>query len=198
MNRAGEAVGDSLLRDMKRITLLFHIVPVFLFLWERDTMAEMHWLRPNVYLKTIPTARALVWPYCSWDEVRTLCKRAYDEMIELVGKRVQEIKDLKSFSNESEIESTFFDLCCEEFSASIDGFLGMQAQLPLCPKLTKLVSLINQTDRIGVRVAVDIPTGVGEGLVNEALKADFTYATGIAKSPIISVETFNGLVGYAI
>ena len=120
--------------------------------------------------------------------VRTLCKRAYDEMIELVGKRVQEIKDLKSFSNESEIESTFFDLCCEEFSASIDGFLGMQAQLPLCPKLTKLVSLINQTDRIGVRVAVDIPTGVGEGLVNEALKADFTYATGIAKSPIINVE----------
>ena len=36
-------------------------------------------------------------------------------------------------------------------------------------------------------VAVDMPTGLGEDVApDQAIKADFTYSTGIAKSPIIN------------
>jgi hydroxyethylthiazole kinase-like uncharacterized protein yjeF len=188
MNRAGEAVGDSLLRDMRELRTIPHR-PRILVLVGKGHNGGDALIAAKRFLKTIPTARAVIWPYCSWSEVRPLCKRAYEEMLELVGKRVEEIKDLKSFTDESEIESTFLRLSEEEFSVSVDGFLGMQAKLPLRKPLSHLVCLINQSDRIGVRVAVDIPTGVGEEAVNEgALRADFTYATGIAKLPIINED----------
>jgi NAD(P)H-hydrate repair Nnr-like enzyme with NAD(P)H-hydrate epimerase domain len=49
-----------------------------------------------------------------------------------------------------------------DFTASIDGLLGMRVKLPLRPRLAELVSVINRSKKIGVRVAVDLPTGIGE------------------------------------
>ena len=59
------------------------------------------------FLKTIPTAKAVIWPYCPWDEVRPLCKRAYDEFIELVGKRVEEVENLKVFQAKLKLNHSF-------------------------------------------------------------------------------------------
>jgi NAD(P)H-hydrate epimerase len=74
----------------------------------------------------------------------------------------------------------------EGFSASIDGILGMQGKLPLRKPLPNLVSELNNTSEIGVRAAVDIPTGVDEQVFEDAaLRADFTYATGITKTPLL-------------
>ena len=111
-------------------------------------------------------------------------------MIELVGKRVEEVGRLSSFVEHQEIESALELLFEKEgFAASIDGLLGMQSKLPLSSVLKNFVSAINKIDQIGVRVAVDIPTGVGEESTSEeALRADFTYATGIAKTPIFIEE----------
>ena len=189
MNRAGEAVGDSLLRDMRELRTIPHR-PRILVLVGKGHNGGDALIAAKRFLKTIPTARAVIWPYCSWNEVRPLCKRAYDELIELAGKRIHEIEDLKSLFDKNEVESTFDNLFEKgEFSASIDGFLGMQAKLPIRAPLSDLISLINQSERIGVRAAVDMPTGVGEDLVqDDALRADFTYATGIAKTPIVKEE----------
>ena len=68
MNRAGEAVGDSLLRDMREFTYYSTSSP-----YSYSCGKGTQWRRcigcGQRLLKTIPTARALVWPYCSWDEV---------------------------------------------------------------------------------------------------------------------------------
>jgi NAD(P)H-hydrate repair Nnr-like enzyme with NAD(P)H-hydrate epimerase domain len=47
-----------------------------------------------------------------------------------------------------------------ELSALVDGFLGMQAKLPLRDPLPEILQWINQCDKIAVRAAVDLPTGV--------------------------------------
>ena len=187
MNRAGEAIGDSLLRDMRELRTIPHR-PRILVLVGKGHNGGDALVAAKRFLKTIPTAKAVIWPYCPWDEVRPLCKRAYDEFIELVGKRVEEVENLKSFSGQVEIESQFFEfLEMGEFSASIDGYLGMKGKLPLQSPLSDFVSIFNKCELIGVRAAVDMPTGLGEdGTPDQAIKADFTYSTGIAKSPIIN------------
>ena len=63
----------------------------------------------------------------------------------------------------------------------------MKGKLPLQSPLSDFVSIFNKCEWIGVRAAVDMPTGLGEdGTLDQAIKADFTYSTGIAKSPIIN------------
>jgi len=189
MNRVGEALGDSLLRDMRELRTIPHRPRILVFVGKGHNGGDAL-IATKRLLKTIPTARAVVWPLCSWDECRPLCRRAYEEMIELVGKRVEEVGRLSSFVEHQEIESALELLFEKEgFAASIDGLLGMQSKLPLSSVLKNFVSAINKIDQIGVRVAVDIPTGVGEESTSEeALRADFTYATGIAKTPIFIEE----------
>lgn len=188
MNRAGEALGDSLLRDMKELRTI-PPRPRILVLVGKGHNGGDALIAARRLLKTIPTVRAVIWQLVKWQDCRPLCQKAHDEMIELVGKRVTEIEILENISGKDEIESIFGGLLKQgDFSASIDGLLGMGAKPPLRPILSELVSIINRSKKIGVRVAVDLPTGVGEGSDGEALRADFTYCTGIAKTPVIKKE----------
>ena len=68
-----------------------------------------------------------------------------------------------------------YDLC-------LDGIFGYQFRPPLP---AEAVAAIAAADRCAtsLRAAVDLPSGLGE---NGAFRADFTYATGIVKSPILS------------
>src|SRR5690606_27655822 len=66
-----------------------------------------------------------------------------------------------------------YDLC-------IDGVLGMNFKPPLREPYGQLIKAVNRHERMGLRAAVDLPSGIGDG----GFRADFTYATGIAKAPI--------------
>lgn len=185
MKRAGEALGDSLLRDMRELRTIPHR-PRILVLVGKGHNGGDALVAAKRLLKTIPTARAVIWQLSPWQDCRPLCQKAHKEMIELVGKRVTEVDSLAILKGKEQIEETFNHLVEKEgFAASIDGILGMQAKLPLRPPLSEFVSILNRTDEIGVRAAVDMPTGVGEGSSNEAIRADFTYATGIVKKPVL-------------
>ena len=137
-------------------------------------------------LKTIPTARAVVWSTCPWKECRPLCRRAYEEATKSVGKRMEEVENLQNLCVTKEIESVFTSLVENSgFSASIDGILGMGVKLPIQQPLFDLFTLINQSDAISVRAAVDLPSGMTEDSDANALRADFTYATGVVKVPLV-------------
>ena len=185
MNQAGDALGDGLLRDMRELRTIPHR-PRILVLVGKGHNGGDALIAAKRLLKTIPTARAVIWQLCKWQDCKPLCQRAHVELIELVGKRVKEVEPLEALKGRGEIEKIFADLLQErDFSASIDGLLGMQARSPLKFPIADLISVINQSEGIAVRASVDIPTGVGQDFCGEALRADFTYATGIAKSPII-------------
>lgn len=84
-----------------------------------------------------------------------------------------------------------YDLC-------LDGIFGMQFQLPLEERVAELLARVNSHPRIRFRAAVDLPSGLGEQNAGTVFRADFTYATGIVKSPVLlpSNAPFVGRVRY--
>ena len=118
MNLAGEGIGDSLLRDMRELRTIPHR-PRLLVLAGKGHNGGDALVAAKRFLKTIPTAKAVLWPYCSWSSVRPLCKRAYDELVEFAGKRIVEVKEVEGFADQFEIESKFLELFEKgEFAAS--------------------------------------------------------------------------------
>lgn len=84
-----------------------------------------------------------------------------------------------------------YDLC-------LDGIFGMQFRLPLDEAVAELIARVNTHPRIRFRAAVDLPSGLGEQNAGTVFRADFTYATGIVKAPVIRPENapFVGRVRY--
>lgn len=179
MTKAGEGVGDALLRDMRELRTI-PPRPRILTLVGKGHNGGDALIATKRFLRTIPTARAVILPLAEWDDCRPLTQRAWGELMELAEKRIQVIdpKDDAVAELEKAVEEN-------ELSALVDGFLAMQAKLPLRNPLPKILQWINQSEKIAVRAAVDLPTGVtAEGSENP-LRADFTYCTGIVKQPVL-------------
>lgn len=69
-----------------------------------------------------------------------------------------------------------YDLC-------IDGVFGFRFRPPLPEPVAALLRRVN-AHPIRLRAAVDLPSGLD---APDAFRADFTYATGIAKSPLLTL-----------
>ena len=70
------------------------------------------------------------------------------------------------------------DLC-------LDGILGMSGKPPLRGAPQRMLRAVNACPFIRFRASVDLPTGVFAECDPDAFRADFTYATGIAKTPLV-------------
>lgn len=81
------------------------------------------------------------------------------------------------------------------FSICIDGLLGMSLRPPLREKEAAAIELVNASSSIQCRFAVDLPSGVGDVFSDLSFRADFTYATGIYKTPLLATKTA-GVVRY--
>lgn len=69
------------------------------------------------------------------------------------------------------------------YDVVIDGVFGFQFRPPLDATVASLLERANAVPA-RLRAAVDLPSGLGEP---EAFRADFTYATGIVKAPLLSL-----------
>lgn len=69
-----------------------------------------------------------------------------------------------------------YDLC-------LDGVFGFQFRPPFSTSVAALIARVN-AHPIRLRAAVDLPSGLD---APDAFRADFTYATGIAKRPLLSL-----------
>ena len=188
MNQAGEALGDSFLRDMRELRTIPHR-PRILVLVGKGHNGGDALIAAKRMLKTIPTARAVVWPLCQWDECRPHTQQARNELLELAGKKIEEMPPASEADGIDALRKALSEQTEERgFDASIDGLLGMQASLPLREPLGDWVKVLNEFEAIAVRAAVDMPTGIGEGRVEDALRADFTYCAGIVKRPAVLPE----------
>ena len=82
----------------------------------------------------------------------------------------------------AEIEET---LRSQAFDVSIDGLLGMSFKAPLRTMARGAIERVNEAPLIGMRVAVDLPSGLGEVSDEIAFRADVTFAAGILKKPLL-------------
>ena len=189
INRAGEAVADSALRDMRELRTIPHRPRLLVLVGKGHNGADAL-LAAKRFLRTIPTARAVVWQWAPKDDCRRMTQRAFEELIEFASKRLEIIPSAREM-NQEKMDQTFNELTKDRgFDLAIDGVLGMQGRAGLESPLDGWIRLFNQTNQIIVRVSVDMPSGISESLPGETepFRADFTYCTGIVKTPILEIS----------
>ena len=195
MTHAGEAVADTALRDMRELRTIPHRPRLLVLIGKGHNGADAL-IASRRFLRTIPTSRAVVWPWAPKEDCRELTGRAFEELIDFAPKRIELLSPAMQMDL-TEIVETFSKVCQERgFDLLIDGVLGMEGRPGLQSPMDVWFDLLNQAEQISVRVAVDLPSGISEaGLpAAETLRVDFTYCTGIAKSPV-TVEANHSRVG---
>ena len=131
-----------------------------------------------------PDARALVLLVPGFSRLRPLVRRAVEDVQRDCGSRVDWI-EVDGPLDGRDAARVWQAVAGREFALCLDGLFGMQFQPPLRPPADWLVELVNSHRRIRLRVAVDLPSGLGDTGDSQAFAADFTYATGIVKLPCI-------------
>ena len=83
-------------------------------------------------------------------------------------------------------------LADHEFCLIFDGILGQGFRAPLSPELR---SFIRASDSLrGLRVAVDLPSGLGDEASGPAFRADLTVSIGCLKRPLLGPKSA-GFIG---
>ncbi len=75
-------------------------------------------------------------------------------------------------------------LAAHEFDLIFDGVLGQGFRAPLSADLRRF---LRDTDKLrGLRIAVDLPSGLGDDATGPAFRADLTVSIGCLKRPLLS------------
>lgn len=141
-------------------------------------------------LEQYPRARVVVVLSAAPDQLKLLSLRALNHLegrVELIAGYAA--VGVQLMEDQLEPGSPVFDIC-------LDGFLGFNFKPPLREPLRSLISAVNDCHHIRLRAAVDLPSGQGGGGGSTALRADFCYATGIAKSALFAGNANCGRVRY--
>lgn len=126
------------------------------------------------------------------DQMRPLAQRALQQLEGRVSIRVlQSEESLDSLTGLLEDASSGlgFDVC-------IDGLLGLSFKAPLRESVRTVLQAVNAYDKIRMRAAVDVPSGRGDQSDELSFRADFCYATGIAKKVLFQGLAECGRVRY--
>jgi len=178
MNAAGNAIGDAVLLDWQEI--LERSFARILILVGKGHNGGDALIALRRLIDRQPGLQALVVLATGPESLKPLVRRALEQLnpnqdhrLEVVGWRGGDATQLTR-----RLQSEPFDLC-------LDGLLGMQFKPPLRGAVRQMVDCVNSNPGIGLRGAVDLPSGLGDSSDAKPFRADFTYATGIAKTPIV-------------
>jgi len=170
MQRAGAAIARAIEEDFKEIGGLPGDARILVLAGKGHNGGDAM-IAATALLKSRPRAKVEILR-TSQGPLRPLSQRALDELSAVAGNR-NELCDWKRG------EQSSYDLC-------LDGIFGLQFRLPLDEATTKVLTWVNAHPRIRLRAAVDLPSGVGEKNAATVFRADFTYAPGIVKSPVVA------------
>ncbi len=85
----------------------------------------------------------------------------------------------------------------QKFCLIFDGILGQGFHPPLEAQLARFINNTKKLD--GLRIAVDLPSGLGDGCTGPAFRADLTVSIGCLKRPLLapSAQKFVGRIRVA-
>lgn len=182
MSNAGRALGAAVLRDAEE-TGGFAGAGQVLVLCGPGHNGGDALIALRVVLNERPDFTACVFVVPGFAALRPLVRRALHELWASAGERVSyrcvsgAADGTDSAWVQNWLDRQSFDLC-------LDGLYGMRFTPPFRPPGDWLIAAINQHPAIRLRVAVDLPSGMGDASVAQPFRADFSYATGIAKWPL--------------
>jgi hydroxyethylthiazole kinase-like uncharacterized protein yjeF len=170
MERAGAAVAAAVLRDFREIGG-FPAAGALLVLAGKGNNGGDALIAARRILELFPSAHAEVVLAFGPRGLRPLAQRAWQQLAQFGRIRVS--------SSDSPRRRGRYDVC-------LDGVFGFQFRPPLPARAAALLHRVNALP-IRLRAAVDLPSGLGEGGLPDpaAFRADFTYATGGVKRPVV-------------
>lgn len=157
MNAVGKSAAKAILEDFKEIGPI-PLNPNILVLLGTGHNAGDAILTAAEILQQLPQAK-----------IQLLFALGQEKIKPLTQKALASLPNYKTISLEQ--------ILIEKFDISLDGILGMSFHLPIKEPLLSIINTINKHPNIRLRASIDIPSGL-------ALKADFSYATGTAKTPL--------------
>lgn len=173
MQKAGAGVARALVEDYREIGGLPPDARILVLAGKGHNGGDAL-LAAREILATHAGAQATVVLVFGAGELKPLAGRALDWLREQAPTRVR-IAD----PDEALAPEQTYALC-------LDGIFGFQFRAPMDGDLVQLIARVNQHPGIRFRAAVDLPSGIGETSVASAFRADFTYATGSVKYPVLS------------
>lgn len=161
MQRAGRAIAAAVRRDFEEIGGFPTAAHVLVLVGKGHNGGDAL-IAMQALLEAFPAARAEVVFAFGERALRPLAAQAWRETVHVLGGRVK--------IGRADATDQGYDLC-------LDGIFGFQFRPPADPQIIALIERVN-TLPIRLRAAVDLPSA---GL----FRADFTYATGIVKAPVV-------------
>lgn len=188
MERAGRALGEHVLLDINEWRPLPR-APKVLILCGTGHNAGDALIAADEIRKARPRSEIRVVFAMGEKDLKPLVKAAFEDIRDQDPSRFEyaSLKSSMSCEQIAELLSGWYDA----WDLCIDGLLGMSFRPPLREPIINLLKVINAHEAIGVRAAVDVPSGIGDQSSELCFCADFTYATGIAKAPIFDYELIN-------
>jgi len=162
MQRAGLAVAEAVLKDFGEIGGFPEAGRVLVLAGKGHNAGDALLAARRIW-ELHPQTRIDVFFALGERELRPLAQRAWHELA-AAAKRV------------GELPGSGYDLM-------LDGVFGFQFRPPLDAKTGAVLKAANALP-VRLRAAVDLPSGLDEP---DAFLADFTYATGIVKSPLLTL-----------
>jgi NAD(P)H-hydrate epimerase len=109
--------------------------------------------------------------------------RARVEVFFVLGERVLRPLAMRAWRELADAAMIAGKVNAKGYDLVIDGVFGFQFRAPLAEDVAKALRDVN-TLPVRLRAAVDLPSGLGEA---DAFRADFTYATGSVKAPLLEL-----------
>jgi NAD(P)H-hydrate epimerase len=156
MERAGNAIAAAVRRDFSEIGVLPADARVLVLAGKGHNAGDAL-IAARALCEVTPKLRVEAVFVFGERPLRPLAQRAWRELAQAGGIRV-------------DAPAGNYDLC-------LDGIFGFQFRPPLEPRIAGLIATVNALT-IRFRAAVDLPSA-------NAFRADFTYATGCVKTPIV-------------
>ena len=193
MNRAGTAIARQASLDVKETFGDGELQTILVLVGKGHNGGDAIIATRHLLNKNPDAVGLLVFPF-GLGHLRPLVRRSLDDLQVARGKRLKFLS-LRKFSVNAQLETFLhkdrIDLC-------LDGILGMQFRPPLLSPAKELIEWMNQRENLRIRIAVDVPSGIGDNSDDSVFRADFTYATGIAKAGLFDLNSraFVGRIRY--
>jgi hydroxyethylthiazole kinase-like uncharacterized protein yjeF len=171
MQRAGRAVGAAVLQDFLEIGGIPPAGRILVLVGKGHNGGDAL-LAAKFILEKNPAAGADVIFAFGERILRPLAWRTWQMLVHGAPGRVVAIHDP-----------------AENYALCLDGIFGFQFRPPLAAATARLLRRINEHPGIRLRAAVDLPSGIGEKSAKISFRADFTYATGTVKLPLLDAPT---------
>lgn len=172
MQAAGRAVAEGIRRDYEEIGALPQNAQIFILAGKGHNAGDAL-IAARELLAVLPQAHARVLFAFGSRALRPLAARAWRELQHAGRDRVSVVSPR---SDRSLLESIG-----GEVTVSIDGLFGFQFHPPVSAEIGALIADANALP-VRLRAAVDLPSA-------DLFRADFTYATGSVKAPLLAAET---------